>query len=181
LSDKIAVQKGKVDMLPQTPDPDLKDAYVCGYMKPRLEMMSSSTGEKRAAIPIVSGIILLAVAYAIIVLFSAFVAALLLGVLASTVVSYVILMAMPRVAQITIMGAAIGVSSDAGYAQLNDKTPVTVATGLVKLAGSLIKSITLISNDARVNIAAVTPVFVWAFILSMAVFMLLSFLITHDG
>ena len=77
--------------------------------------------------------------------------------------------------------AAIGVSADAGYAKLNDETPVTVANALVKLADALAKGIGLIAADAHVSVAEVTPNFVWSLILSTVVFMGLSFLVKHDG
>ena len=90
-------------------------------------------------------------------------------------------MTMPRATQVSIMGAAIGVSADAGYAEVNDQTPVTVANALVKVADSLTKSIGIITADAHVAITEVTPIFVWSLILATIVFMGLSFLIKHDG
>jgi hypothetical protein len=97
-------------------------------------------------------------------------------------VFYVVFIAMPRAMQISIMGAALGVTADAGYARLNDQTPITIANALVKLADSMIKSVGLIAADAQVGgIAAVTPTFVWAFIISLIFFMGFSFLVDHDG
>jgi hypothetical protein len=79
-------------------------------------------------------------------------------------------------------GSGYGVSADAGYAKLNDQTPITVANGLVKLADALTKSVGLIAADAQVSmVAGVTPYFVWAFIISIIVFMGFSFLIKHDA
>jgi hypothetical protein len=148
---------------------------------PVLHLMKGPTGPKRAGTPIGLGIILLIIAALVTVFVPALIAAIILGVMVSAVVCYVVMMAMPRSTQLSIMGAAIGISADASYAKLSDETPVTVANGLIRLADGLTKSIGLIAADAQVVVTNVTPQFVWSFILSTVVFMGLSFLVTHDG
>ena len=143
--------------------------------------MEGPDGPKRAGTPIVSGILFLSVCWLVCHFLPPFYAAIILGVLVASVVCFVVLMAMPRGTQISIMGAAVGVSADAGYAKFNDETPITVANALVKLADSLTKGMGLITTDAHVNVNHVTPSFVWAFIFSTIVFMGLSFLVKHDG
>jgi len=146
-----------------------------------MHFMEGPGGPKRAGTPIALGVFLLALAIGVVNVLPAFFAAGVLGVLVSAVVCFVILMTMPRATQVSIMGAAIGVSADAGYAEVNDQTPVTVANALVKVADSLTKSIGIITADAHVAITEVTPIFVWSLILATIVFMGLSFLIKHDG
>jgi hypothetical protein len=144
--------------------------------------MQTETSPMVATIPIIVGALFLGVASGVGVFLPMWIAALVLGVLVSAAVCYVIIVAMPRATQISLMGVAMGVSADAGYAQLNDQTPITVANGLVKLADALTKSVGLIAADAQVSmVAGVTPYFVWAFIISIIVFMGFSFLIKHDG
>ena len=147
----------------------------------RLMSMDSPDGPKRARTPIIYGLIVIAVLVAIVSVLPPVIAAIAIGILISAVVCYVVLMAMPRATQISIMGAAIGISADAGYAQVNDQTPVTVANGLIKMADSLVKAVGLVSTDAHVNVADVSVFGVWSFILSMIVFMGLSFLVKHDA
>ncbi len=140
------------------------------------------SGEVRAVVPIVSGIVLLAISVAVAEFLPIRIAAVVLGILFSAAFSYVVLVAMPRAMQISIMGAALGVTADAGYARLNDQTPITIANALVKLADSMIKGVGLIAADAQVGgISTVTPTFVWAFIISLIFFMGFSFLVDHDG
>jgi hypothetical protein len=125
----------------------------------------STAAPRRAATPIILGIAFLAVAVAAATFLPMRIAAPVLGVLVSAAVCYVIIVAMPRATQVSLMGAAIGVSADASYAKLSDQTPVTIANGLVKLADALTKSIGLVAADAQVSmVAGVTPYFVWAFI-----------------
>ena len=150
-------------------------------MKPVLYFMNGPDGPKRAGTPIGLGILFLLICWLLAQYLPPLYAAIILGVLVSAVVCFVVLMAMPRGTQISIMGAAVGVSADAGYAKFNDETPITVANALVKLADTLTKSIGLVTSDAHINIDQVTPSFVWAFIFSTIVFMALSFLVKHDG
>jgi hypothetical protein len=79
------------------------------------------------------------------------------------------------------MGAAIGVSTDAGYAKLNGETPVTIANALVKLADSMATGAGIVAADAHVNTIGFMTHFVWALILSAVVFMAFSFIIKQDG
>lgn len=144
-------------------------------------LMLGPDGPKRAGTPIGLGVAALVIAGLLVWYLPPFMAAIALGVMVSAITCFVILIAMPRATQISIMGAAIGVSADASYAKLSDQAPVTVANALVRLADALTASVGLIAADAHVSVAEVTPTFVWSFILSMIVFMGLSFLITHDG
>ena len=138
-------------------------------------------GARRAAKPIIGGVALIAILFGVGMVFPPAVAASLAGVLISAVVCFVVLIAMPRAAQISAMGAALGISADAGYAKLNNQSPVTVANGLTDLADSLINGIGIVAKDAHVAVSQAVPFGVWAFILSMIAFMGLSFLIKHDG
>jgi len=102
-----------------------------------MNLMEGPSGPRCAGTPIGLGVFILVLAGLLVKSLSATYAAIAIGVLAATVASFVVLMAMPRAMQISIMSAAIGVSADAGYAKINDETPVTVANGLVKLADGL--------------------------------------------
>ena len=93
----------------------------------------NSAGRRRAATPIIYGIAFLAVAVVVAAFLPMWLAAPVLGLLVSAAFCYVVLMAMPRVTQITLMGAAMGVSADAGYAKFTDQTPITVANGLASI------------------------------------------------
>lgn len=146
-----------------------------------MSMEPGSGGPQRAATPIALGTVLLVVAGLIVSLLPAWVAAIVLGILAAAVTCYVVLMVVPRNAQIAFMGAAIGVSADAGYAKVTEAAPVTIANALVEWADSLMTAIGLISASSGVNVTDVAKNFVWAFILAIVMFMGLSFLVKHDG
>jgi hypothetical protein len=92
------------------------------------------------------------------------------------------LVAMPRATQISLFGAAIGVTADGAYANFTDQTPVTVASGLVHLATSLGKAVGLVAANAVPGSGALTtiPIGVWSFIICSIVIMGASFLIKHD-
>jgi hypothetical protein len=137
-------------------------------------------GYLRAAIPIIIGALFLGLGLAAVDFLPGMGAAIAVGLLVSAGFSYVVLIAMPRATQLSLMGAAIGVSADAGYAKLNDQTPITVANALVKMADSITEGVGLIAADAKVNLPDLTPWGVWAFILSLIAFMGFSFLIRHD-
>lgn len=113
-------------------------------------------------------------------------AALLLGALAAAALCYA-LRDGPRAPQVALMWLAIGVSADAAYAKLNDQPSFTIANGLmrlfdglVKLVDTLLKGIGIGTADARVKLGAVTPDFVWALILSLILFLWLSFLLRRE-
>ena len=146
-----------------------------------LSMDPGGDGPKRARNVIGIGLILLFVGVGIVKWLPPVVSACVLGIMVAAVMAYVALMAMPRAAQLSIMGAALGVTADGGYAKLSQETPVTIANGIVKLADGLVTGLGLIAKDAHVTFAHAAPYGVWSFILAMAVFMLLSFLIKHDG
>jgi hypothetical protein len=109
-------------------------------------------------------------------------AAIMTGVIVSAILCLVALVAMPRAMQTSIMGAALGISMDGAYAKLSDQTPVTIANALVSVAKNIAQGVGIVSEAADIAIVEKTVnAGVWAFILATAVFMLLSFLIKHDG
>jgi hypothetical protein len=138
-------------------------------------------GRWRGFLPIVYGLVIIALGFAACYFLPAKYAAVVLGVLAAIIVCYVVIMAAPRGIQIAVMGTALGIGADAGYAQLNNKTPVTVANAVIDLAKSFIQATNLISDNAGIGASEVSPLFVWSFIGAAILFMLLSFLIKHDG
>lgn len=112
-------------------------------------------------------------------------AAIIVGIMVAAVLSYFLLRRFARGTQIALLWLSIGITADAAYARVNDQQPVTVASALVKLAEAIIKlgdimirslGIPLIDSRAR---AAATPVsvapeFVWALILALIVFLIVS-------
>jgi len=113
-------------------------------------------------------------------------AAVIVGVIAAAILSYYLSRNVERTTQIALLWLSIGVSADAAYAKINDQTPITVASTLVRLAEAIIKlgDIVIrslgvpIAADARARSAAATgsvaPEFVWAFILALVVFLAFS-------
>lgn len=137
---------------------------------------------KNALSPFIALIALIAIGVAIGWFLPSRTAAVILGGLAGAVAAYFVLNRARHTVKIAIMWAAIGVTADAAYAKLNDQGQVTIANalmklvdGLVKLGDALVKSSGIVAVDARTKIAAVTPDFVWALILSLILFMWLSF------
>ncbi|MDZ4792468.1 MAG: hypothetical protein SGJ17_14910 [Hyphomicrobiales bacterium] len=105
-------------------------------------------------------------------------AAALLGLFAAGLTNFSFLRHLAPVAQAAVLWFAVGVTADAAYAKLSDQVPVTVATALmkivdatVKLGDTVVRSIVFLPADTRVKIGAVTPDFVWAFILGLILFM----------
>lgn len=108
-------------------------------------------------------------------------AAVILGVLAAVAVSNLLLSRLQRNVQIAILWLSIGVVADAAYAKLNDVAPITIANlvvkladALVKLADILIRSVGIAGPNIRAQIAAVTPDFVWAMILTTTLLLVIS-------
>lgn len=100
-------------------------------------------------------------------------AAVILGVLCALALSSYVLRGLQRTTQIAVLWLSIGVVADAAYAKLNDQVPVTIAGALVKLVEGavklldvLIRSIGFAGPNVRAQMAAVTPDFVWALILT---------------
>ena len=100
-------------------------------------------------------------------------AAVILGVLCGLALSSYVLRGLQRTTQIAVLWLSIGVVADAAYAKLNDQVPVTIAGALVKLVEGavklldvLIRSIGFAGPNVRAQMAAVTPDFVWALILT---------------
>lgn len=108
-------------------------------------------------------------------------AAVILGVIAAIALTYLVIQRWQRTTQIAIFWLTAGVVADAAYAKLNDVAPVTIASLLVKLAESVVKladimirSLGVAGPDIRSKMAAVTPDFVWALILTTALLMAVS-------
>lgn len=108
-------------------------------------------------------------------------AAVILGVLAAMALSWYVLQRWQRTTQIALFWLSAGVVGDAAYAKLNDVAPVTLASLLIqfveaalKLADILIRSIGIAGPDIRAKLAAVTPDFVWAVILTATLLMAIS-------
>jgi hypothetical protein len=123
----------------------------------------------------------LAVAAAAIWLLPNATAAVILGVLAAFALSRWVLQGFQRTTQIALLWLSLGVVADAAYAKLNDVAPVTIASllvqfteALVKLADILIRSVGITGPNVRTQIAAVTPDFVWAVIMTTALLLVVG-------
>jgi len=110
-------------------------------------------------------------------------AAVILGALAAIALTRLVMDHRHRTTQIAIFWLSVGVVADAAYAKLNDQAPVTIATllvqlteALVKLADILVRSIGFAGLNLREQLAAVTPAFVWAVILTTTLLMAISLL-----
>ncbi len=108
-------------------------------------------------------------------------AAVILGVLATFALSRWVLQGLQRTTQIALLWLSLGVVADAAYAKLNDVAPVTIAgllvqftEALVKLADILIRSVGIAGPNVRAQIAAVTPDFVWAVIMTTALLLVVG-------
>jgi hypothetical protein len=108
-------------------------------------------------------------------------AAVILGLIAALALSTYVLRGLQRTTQIAITWLSIGVVADAAYAKLNDQVPVTIAGALVKLveamvklADILIRSIGIGGPNVRAQMAAVTPDFVWALILTTTLLLVIG-------
>jgi hypothetical protein len=134
-----------------------------------------------AGVPILFGLVFIGIIAALIIYFPAKSASIAIGITTSACVCYIMIKSMPRAMQISLMGAAIGVSADGAYAGFTDQTPVTIANALVKLANGIGQGVGLIATNAGSQIDSIIPVGVWSFIGATVVFMGASFLIEHDG
>jgi hypothetical protein len=110
-------------------------------------------------------------------------AAVILGVLAAFALSKFVLRGVQRTTQIALLWLSIGVVADAAYAKINDLAPVTIASllvqfteALVKLVDILIRSLGVAGPNVRAQIAAVTPDFVWAVILTTTLLLAINLL-----
>jgi hypothetical protein len=115
-------------------------------------------------------------------------AAIIVGIIMAALLTWFLLRSFERVTQIAILWLAIGITADAAYARVNDQTPVTIASALVKLAEAIIKLGNIMIGSLGLPMApglrpspvSVAPEFVWAFILALIVFMAFS-LIRRDA
>jgi hypothetical protein len=108
-------------------------------------------------------------------------AAVILGVVAGYALLKFVIDGLQRTTQIAIFWLSMGVVADAAYAKLNDIAPVTIASlvvrltdAIVKLADVMIRSVGIAGPNVRAQIAAVTPDFVWALILTTTLLMAIS-------
>lgn len=108
-------------------------------------------------------------------------AAVILGVLAAVALIYLVFQTWQRTTQLAVFWLSAGVVADAAYAKLNDQVPVTVANLLVRLADAIVKladvmirSLGVGGPDVRAKMAAVTPDFAWALILTATVLMAIN-------
>ena len=108
-------------------------------------------------------------------------AAVILGVVAALVLTKFVIQGLQRTTQIAIFWLSMGVVADAAYAKLNDVAPVTIASlvvrltdMVVKLLDIMIRSLGIAGPSVRTQIAAVTPDFVWALILTTTLLMAIS-------
>ena len=107
-------------------------------------------------------------------------AAIIVGIIIAALVSFFLLRNFERLTQVALLWLAIGITADAAYARVNDQTPVTIASALVKLADAIIKlgdimirSLGIPLLDRARGAAApgsVAPEFVWAFVLALIAF-----------
>ncbi|MGF1619504.1 MAG: hypothetical protein ACFCUR_02680 [Rhodomicrobiaceae bacterium] len=115
-------------------------------------------------------------------------AAVILGIVAAIALVRFVLQGLQRITQIAIFWLSVGVVADAAYAKLNDVAPVTIASlvvkfmeAAVKLLDILIRSIGIGGPNIRADIAAVTPDFTWALILSATLLMAISLMGRQRG
>lgn len=138
-------------------------------------------GYQRVSGVIIGGLVLIGTIALVAYFLPPVAASIIVGIIISAATSAIILIATPRAAQIAVMGMALGISADAGYAQFTDKTPVTIANALVSLARAVLEGLGVIVKELNVPLSTVLGYGVWTFIFSTIVFMGLSFLIKHDG
>jgi hypothetical protein len=117
-------------------------------------------------------------------------AAILLAIIAAALLTFLVLRNTARTMQIALLWLGIGISADAAYARVNDQTPVTIATALVRLVEAIIKLGDIMIRSFGFSIPAtpgrfpttpaanVAPEFVWAFILALVFF--LAFTLIRD-
>jgi hypothetical protein len=110
-------------------------------------------------------------------------AAVILGVLAAAGLATYVLRSLERTTQVALLWLTVGVVADAAYAKLNDQAPVTIAgalvkvgEGAVKLIDVLVRSIGIGGPNLQKQMAAVTPDFVWALILTTLLLMVIGML-----
>lgn len=146
------------------------------------EIARLSVRPRSAWIPVVVGLGFLVICLGVAVFFPPSYAAGIVGLLVSAGACFVMLVAMPRAAQLSLFGAAVGVTADGAYANFTDQTPVTLANALVHLATSLVKAVGIVAENALPGTGALTaiPIGVWTFILGSIAIMGASFLIKHD-
>jgi hypothetical protein len=126
--------------------------------------------------------VLIALAVALILFTPARTAAALLGIGAGALIAYTLMSQARYGVQTAVLWVCVAVTADAAYARLNDQTPVTLASALirivdacVKLAEPLIRGVGLAAGDPRAKVAAVAPEFVWALILTLIVMLATGF------
>ena len=108
-------------------------------------------------------------------------AAIILGIVAAFALTKLVIQGLERTTQLAIFWLSAGVVADAAYAKINDIAPVTIANlvvrltdAMVKLLDVMIRSLGIAGPNVRGQIAAVTPEFVWALILTTTLLMAIS-------
>lgn len=136
---------------------------------------------KQTLTPVFSALAVVAICVAIMWFLPAHTAALLLGILVAVLLYYLVVTGLQYTTQIAILWAGMGIAADAAYAKLNDQAPVTVVGALarvvdatVKLADGLIRAASLPVADVRGKLAASTPDFLWALILTLLALMIVN-------
>jgi hypothetical protein len=138
---------------------------------------------KRMAAPIFNIAIVIAICVAAVWLLPAHTSALVLGVIAAIFLHHFVVAHFQHTTRLALFWTGMGITADAAYAKLNDQAPVTVVKalakvveGAVKLADGLIKAVNLPVVDVRAKLAAFTPDFLWAVILTLLALMLFKML-----
>jgi hypothetical protein len=114
-------------------------------------------------------------------------AAIIVGIIVAAALTYFLLRGFAQSTQIALLWLAVGITADAAYARVNDQTPLTIASALVKLAEAVIKLGDIMIRSLGIPAVAdrggraaaaapvsVAPEFVWAFILALVVFLAFS-------
>jgi hypothetical protein len=145
-----------------------------------LRFIAAKTTQPRTGIAVGIGLMFVAVCVALALLLPLKLAAGLIGGVVSASACFVMLVAMPRSAQTSLFGVALGISSDGAYAVITDQTPVTIANALVSFARGLTNAFGIVTTDAGLDVSNVIPISVWSFILCTVAIMGASFLVKHD-
>jgi hypothetical protein len=137
--------------------------------------------------PVMAALAFAAICAGLIWAFQARTAAVLIGIITATAYYYLVLHASSRTVQMSIFWASLAITADAAYAKLNDQTPVTIISGIAKLADALVKlgegivrSVGIQTGEARVKMASVTPDFFWALVLTIILLMVINFTVKRN-
>lgn len=134
--------------------------------------------------PVMSALAFAALCAALIWVFQARTAAVLIGVLTAAAYYYLVLHTAQSSVQMGVFWAFLAITADAAYAKLNDQAPVTIVSGiakfvdaLIKLSEGIVRGIGIPTGEARVKMASVAPDFLWAVILTLILLVMVNFLV----